>query len=206
MKATFDITTPLVNHSKNASISLWLKIHQGWLWVGLVLKRKKEKVIYFNTNQQDLINDVPACLYWDAECFYKVTINNIDVTFDKSPILTSQNYSGSFTLTVYGLLSKSSKTISLHVKSYKQTRNIKAVKPEINILRSQKFLAIQNQLIKIRKPKIKTKKTSILLSDSKHTKLSIKPGKIIPNRFIENLKELSIYHNYQQDFIKEKNK
>lgn len=178
-------------------------MRQGWLWTGLLLYRKKVAIGYFENIQQDLINDVPAYLCWDAKYFYKVKINDIDVTFDKAPLLTSERYSGKFTLIAYGLFSKTKKTISLRVKSYEQTKKIKEVKPKFKLQRAEKFLEIQNSLLKIPRPKIRTKKYSLKISDSKLQKLSLRTDKIIDSNFIENLKQQSIYHNYQQEFLTE---
>lgn len=180
-------------------------MRQGWLWTGLLLHRKQTTIVYFESIQQDLIHEVPACLCWDAKYFYKVKINGIDVTFDKTPFLTSDKYTGKLKITVYGLFSKTSKTISLKVKSYEQTKNIKSVTPKVKFERTEKFIQIQDILLQVPTPKIKTKKSEVGIRESTLQKLSLKTEKIIDINFIEYLKQESTYHNYQQDFLKEKN-
>jgi CxxC motif-containing protein len=200
-----DIITPIAKYTKNFFQVLWWHFRHGWLWARLLLHRKRPILIYFESIQQDLINEVPAYLCWDAKYFHKVKINDIDVTFDKSPFLIAEKYTGNLKITVYGLFAKTSKTISLKVKSYEQTKKIRGVIPKVKFERTEKFLEIQDKLLQVRTPKIKTKKSEVKIRESKLQKLSLKTEKIIGKKFIEYLIQESTYHNYQQDFLTEKN-
>jgi hypothetical protein len=203
LKAIPDIATPIVNGTKNLFQFLWLQTKQGWLLLGLLFYCKKVSLKYFENIQQDLINEVPAYLCWDAKYFYRATINDINVTFDKTPLLTSDKYTGKFVLTVHGLFSKTTKVLSLKVKSYEQTKKIKEVNPKYSERKTEKFLEIEGALIKIPRPKIMAKKTPI---KTKLQKLSLKTEKIVNSNFVESLKENSTFHNYHQEFINEQKK
>lgn len=178
-------------------------MRQGWLWTGLLLHKKKPAIIYFENIQQGLINEVPAYLCWDAKYFHKVKINGIDVTFDKTPFLNSDKYTGKLKITVYGLSAKTSRTITLKVKSYEQTKKVKGVTPKVKFQRTEKFIEIQDKLLQMPTPEIKTQKSEVRIRESKLQKLSLKTENIIDYNFIEHLKQQSTYHNYQQDFLKE---
>lgn len=203
MLAVPDIATPIANHTKNFFQVLWLRMRQGWLWTGLLLHKKKPAIIYFENIQQGLINEVPAYLCWDAKYFHKVKINGIDVTFDKTPFLNSDKYTGKLKITVYGLSAKTSRTITLKVKSYEQTKKVKGVTPKVKFQRTEKFIEIQDKLLQMPTPEIKTQKSEVRIRESKLQKLSLKTENIIDYNFIEHLKQQSTYHNYQQDFLKE---
>jgi hypothetical protein len=146
---------------------------------------------------------VPAYFCWDAKYFYRATINNINVTFDKTPLLISEKYTSKFVLTVYGLFSKTTKELTLNVKGYENTKKIKAVKPKYSERKTIKFLEIERELMKIPRPKIITKKTTIKISQSKPQKLYLKTDKIMNINFFESLQENSIFNNYQKEFINE---
>lgn len=200
-----DIATPIANGTKKLFQFLWLNTRQGWLWLGLLFYRKSSSIKYFESIQQDLINEVPAYLCWDAKHFYKASINGINVTFDKTPLLASDRYSGKFVLTVYGLFSKASQELSLNVKSYEQTKRIKEIKTKYSERRTKKFLEIEGQLIQIPRPKIITKKTPIKVVHSKLKKPLMNSERILPVNFVESLKTHSTYHNYHEEFTNEFN-
>lgn len=90
MNSIPDIATPIANGTEILFRFLWLRTGQGRLWLGWLFHRKSVLLTYFENIRQDLNNEVPAYLCWDAKYYYKTTINDGDVNFDKTPLLASQ--------------------------------------------------------------------------------------------------------------------
>lgn len=122
-----DIATPFVNGLNKLGKFLWLHLRQAGLMVYCLVRGRKVNVRYFGSIQQALIHGVPAYLCWDAQYFYKVTINGINVTFNRAPILYSNHYTGKFTLQAWGLFSKQTLTIEAEVKEKYSATNYQSV-------------------------------------------------------------------------------
>lgn len=224
-----DIATPISNGLKYLKKYLWLKIKQAWLWIKLWFSPKPVSINYFETVQQDAINNVPIYLCWDAENYYKVTINDLDVTFDKNPLVTAEKYNKKFVLNVYGYKSKLSKELIIKVRHYEKTKKIKipkpifSIKPSINFINLEKqfsqlprpriltklspikILITKFQFSSLKTPKINIKDTSIKLIQSKLQLTQLKTVDVINNNFIDLLNLNSKYLNkdYREEFDKE---
>lgn len=204
-----NIATPIIDYTQQMVARYWLQCRQGWRWLGLVFTGKKPRIIFFEAIQQDLIHDVPAYLCWEAEHYYKATINGVDVTFDKSPLLFAKKYSGQLQLTVFGLAGKVTQSLLLQVKAYNQTKKLKVVGPVIQLVRTKKFLTLQQDLHQLSKKShttLKTKAPRLAVTKAKLPTLEVNVANIMPPKWLEKVAHHATYHEYQQDLLTELHK
>lgn len=206
MNPLFDAATRVANLFYSLKAILWRRVRQSFLRVLLLITNRRTEVFYFDSIQQGLIIDVPAYLCWDAKNYYKVLLNGVDTTFNKEPILYSNNYSGKFLLEVFGVHGIISRELIMEVKNYEKTRKYKTSKPTLKLNYTQRYFSIYNDLKKLPATNILLRNTKINASDFQYKIPPLKGKTIINSEFIRNVQSLSHYSNYQQDFLNEYNK
>lgn len=189
-----DIATPLLGILKKSYVFTLLHLKQSGLFVLCIFSGKKVMVNYFESSQQAAVNDVPLCFFWDANNYYKVSINGINVTFNKAPIFQSSNYSGRFVIVAYGIFSKQIVEINMEVKENYSEKKYKPVKFNYTQHTAEAYLGIESKLIHLKSAAFFPKGYKIKLSSNKHCTISIKEEHIIDNELLNSLRHININH------------
>ncbi|MDI9337676.1 MAG: hypothetical protein QM539_04530 [Alphaproteobacteria bacterium] len=164
------------------------------------------EILFFKSNLQNFIHEVPINLEWEALNYYKVEILNkdkpnfkVDVTFNKYPILTSVQYSNNLVLKVYGVKKTTSFSLNSQAQTFIFKDKIKIPKPFFKI----KFSAEIKQTLPLIKFNLRFKilrklqfvtisKIDKFFFKIKDSKIKIKPNLYINKDLPDVLNKISL--------------